>query len=395
MLTATKIRIYPTALQVDALDKAFGCARWLWNHSLAETQKVYQETGKGLGQFALNARLPALKKEFAWLAETHSQVLQAVSLNMSRAFVNFFERRAAYPHFKSRHGKQSIQYPQGVKIVGGKIYLPKIGLVKAVVHREIEGTVKTVTISRDRAGCYFAAVLTENSVAAPAVSFEGKFLGIDVGLTHLAVTSDGSKFDNPRHLQRAARNLKRKQQSLCRKVKGSNTRNKARILVARAHQKTANARKDWLHKLSHRLVNENQVLAVEDLHVKGMMKNHCLAKAIGDVGWGMLTRFIEYKAARAGKGFIQVNRFFPSSKACSCCLHVQAAMPLNIRSWRCDQCGTLHDRDVNAAINIRNEAKRIIAAGIAGTANGGTVSRGRGRKSSVHAGAVEVGSSVL
>lgn len=396
MLTATKIRIYPTAKQAESLAKAFGCARWLWNNSLAETQKVYKETGKGLGQFALNKRLPELKKEYEWLAETHSQVLQAVSLNMSRAFVNFFERRAKYPNFKSKHGKQSIQYPQGVKIVEGcKIFLPKLGHVKAVVHREIVGTIKTVTVSRNQAGRYFASVLTENNVVAPVASFDGKILGIDVGLTHLAVTSDGSKFDNPRHLAKAAKNLKRKQQKLSRKVKGSNTRNKARILVAKAHEHTANARKDWLHKLSHRLVNENQVLAVEDLHVKGMIKNHCLSKAIGDVGWGMFTGFLEYKAARAGKGFIKINRFFPSSKSCSCCMHVQASMPLNIRSWRCDKCGTLHDRDINAAQNIRLEAQRMIAAGIAGTANRGTVSQGKGRKSSVLARVVEVGSPVL
>ena len=391
MLTVTKIRIYPTIKQEESLAKAFGCVRWLWNNSLAETQKVYQETGKGLGQFALNKRLPELKKEFEWLAETHSQVLQSVSLNMSRAFVNFFERRAKYPNFKSKHGKQSIQYPQGVKIVEGcKIFLPKIGHIKAVVHREIVGTINTVTVSRNQAGRYFASVLAESGVTLPIASFEGKMIGIDVGLTHLAVTSDGSKFDNPRRSCQVARNLKRKQQKLSRKVKGSNTRNKARILVAKAHEHTSNARKDWLHKLSRLLVDENQVIAVEDLHVKGMMKNHCLSKAIGDVGWGMFTNFLEYKAAQAGKGFIKVNRYFPSSKSCSCCMHVQASMPLNIRSWRCDKCGVLHDRDVNAAQNIRLEAQRMIAAGIAGTAN-----RGKGRKSSVFARAVEVGSPVL
>jgi putative transposase len=396
MLNATKIRLHPTAKQEESLAKAFGCARWYWNNSLSETQKVYQETGKGLGQYALNKRLPELKKEFEWLAETHSQVLQSVSLNMSRAFVNFFERRAKYPNFKSKHGKQSIQYPQGVKIVEGcKIFLPKLGHVKAVVHREIAGTIKTVTVSRNQAGRYFASVLTETGVSAPAVSYDGKMIGIDVGLTHLAVTSDGSKFDNPRHFARVASNLKRKQQKLSRKVKGSNTRSKARILVAKAHEHTANARKDWLHKLSHRLVDENQVIAVEDLHVKGMMKNHCLSKAIGDVGWGMFTNFLEYKAARTGKGFIKVNRFFASSKTCSCCMHVQASMPLNIRSWRCDKCGTTLDRDINAAQNIRLEAQRMIAAGIAGTALRGTVSRGRGRKSSIRARAVEVGSPAL
>jgi len=393
MLTAVKIRIYPNTAQTEALAKAFGCARWLWNNSLVQTQAVYKKTGKGLGQFALNNRLPELKKEYPWLAETHSQVLQAVSLNMSRSFVNFFERRAKYPKFKSKHGKQSIQYPQGVKLVdGNKIFLPKIGHVKVVIHREIIGSIKTVTVSRNQAGSYFASILTEDGMIAPEVSFDGKIIGVDVGLAHLAITSDGSKFDNPRHLARSAKNLKRKQRKLSRKVKGSNTRNKARILVAKAHEHTANTRKDWLHKLSRRLVDENQVIAVEDLNVKGMMANHCLAKGISDVGWNMLTVFLEYKAARLGKGFIKVNRFFPSSKICSCCMHAQASMPLNIRSWRCDKCGVLHDRDVNAAQNIRLEAQRMIAAGIAGTANRGTVSQGKGRKSSVLARAVEVGS---
>ena len=384
MLTATRIRIYPDEKQAEKLAKAFGCARWYWNDSLHRTKKVYQETGKGLGQYALNARLPDLKKEYGWLAETHSQVLQSVSLNLSRAFVNFFERRAKYPNFKSKHGKQTIQYPQGVKLVEGrKLYLPKIGHVKAVVHREITGTIKTVTISKTPTGKYFASILTENGLDAPVISFGGKILGVDMGLTHLAITSDGSKFDNPKHVAKAQKNLKRKQKKLSRKMKGSNSRNKARILVAKVHEKVANARKDYLHKLSRRLVDENQVIAVEDLHVKGMMRNHCLAKSIGDAGWGAFTTMLKYKTEQAGKGYIEVNRFFPSSKACSCCLHVQPSMSLQTRSWRCDKCGALHDRDINAAKNIRNEAQRMIAAGIAGTASRGNVRNKTGRKSSI------------
>jgi putative transposase len=396
MITATKIRIYPDEKQVEKLAKSFGCARWFWNNSLNETQTLFHDTGKGLGQFSMNARLPILKKEFEWLAEPHSQVLQSVSLNLSRAFVNFFEGRAKFPNFKSKHDQQSIQYPQGVKIVEGrKIFLPKIGHVKAVVHREIVGTIKTVTISKTPTGKYFAAILTENDLIQPEVSYEGKILGIDVGLTHLAITSDGSKFDNPKHFAKAQKNLRRKQKSLSRKVKGSNTRNKARLLVAKAHEKTANARKDYLHKLSKRLIDENQVIAVEDLHVKGMMKNHCLAKAISDVGWNTLTTMLKYKAERAGKGYIEVNRFFPSSKACSCCGIVVKSLPLSIRSWTCENCGTLHDRDVNAARNIALEAQRLIAAGIAGTANRGNVSNKPGRKSSVSSVSVEVRSPVL
>ena len=396
MLTATKIRIYPNAVQADKLAKAFGCARWYWNNSLAETQKVYQETGKGLGQYQLNARLPQLKSEIEWLGETHSQVLQSVSLHLSRAFVNFFERRAKYPQFKSKHRKQSIQYPQGVKVVDAcKVYLPKIGHVKAIVHRELAGSIKTVTVSKDPSGKYFASILCENLVAMPDILLNGKMLGIDVGLTDLAVTSDGSKFANPKHVLKAQKNLAKKQQHLSRKAKGSNTKNKARILVAKAHERVANARQDYLHKLSTRLVNENQVIAVEDLHVKGMMKNHNLARAIGDAGWGAFTSMLKYKTARQGKGYIEVNRFFASSKTCSCCMHAQAKMPLDVRMWTCDKCGTRHDRDINAAINIRDEAQRMIAAGAVATANGGTVSQAKGRKSSVLARAVEVRSPQL
>lgn len=398
MIKATKIRIYPDITQQEKLAKAFGCARWYWNNSLAETQKVYKETGKGLGQFALNARLPKLKQEFDWLSEAHSQVLQSVSLNLSRAFINFFERRTKYPTFKSKHDKQSIQYPQGVKIVDGrKLFLPKIGHVKAVVHREIIGVIKTVTISKAPSGKYFASILSQTEDSEPEVSFTGNVLGIDVGLTHIAITSNGSKFDNPKHLIKAEKNLKRKQRKLSRKVKGSKSRNKARILVAKAHERVSNARKDNLHKLSHKLVNDSQVqvIAVEDLHIKGMVKNHCLAKSISDAGWGTFTTMLKYKAERSGKGYIEVNRFFPSSKTCSNCFHIQKSMPLNIRAWKCDKCATVHDRDVNAAQNIRNEAQRMIAAGIAGTASRGNVRNKAGRKSSICSVANEARSSVL
>jgi len=386
----------PNKVQAEKLAKAFGSARWYWNNSLAETQKVYQETGKGLGQYQLNARLPQLKSEIDWLSETHSKVLQSVGLYHSRAFVNFFERRAKYPQFKSKQRKQSIQYPQGVKIVDDcKVFLPKIGYIKSVLHREIVGSIKTVTVSKDPSGKYFASILTENDEVAPDVSLNGKILGVNVGLTDLAVTSDGSKFNDPKHLLKAQKNLDRKQQHLSKKVKDSNTRNKARLLVAKAHERVANAPKDYLHKLSKRLVDENQVIAVEDLHVKGMMKNHNLASAIGDAGWGAFTSMLKYKTARQGRGYIEVNRFFASSKTYSCCLHAQAAMPLDIRMWTCDKFSTKHDRDISASINICNESQRMMAAGMVATANGGTVSQGRGRKSSVLARANEAGSPCL
>jgi putative transposase len=385
MLEAIKLRLYPNPLEQQKLEKAFGTTRWFWNNSLAETQKVYAETGKGLGQYSFNARLPQLKQEFPWLSETYSQVLQSVSLNLSRAFIGFFEGRTKFPNFKSKHGKQSIQYPQGVKVVeGSRLSFPKIGNIKAKIHREIVGKIKTVTLSKAPSGKYFASILTETEELQKPISYGGKIIGIDVGLTHLAITSDGSKFENPKFIRKSEINLAKKQQKLSRKKKGSNSRAKARIVVAKAHERIMNQRNDYLHKVSHKLVNENQVICVENLNVKGMMANHKLAKAISDVSWGKLTQFIKYKCKKFGKGYIEVDRFFPSSQMFEC--HgtmTRIKLPLDVRSWKCPDCGKVHDRDINAAINIRNEGKRMMTAGLVVTATGGKVSRKAGVKSSV------------
>lgn len=394
MLNATCIRLYPTAAQQQKLAVQFGCARWVWNNALDLMQKTYRETGKGLGYQVLAVRLPKLKQEFAWLTDADSQVLQQSLQNLAAAFDGFFAKRSRYPRFKSKHGRQSIQYPQRVKLDSSRIYLPKVGWVKCIVHREIVAKVKTVTVSKNACGQYHAAVLTDNVASMPPVSTDGKAIGVDVGLLDLAVTSNGSKFPNPRHIRKAEANLKRKQRRLARKQQGSGSRAKARRLVARAHQRVADARRDHLHKLSRRIVNENQVIVVEDLHVKGMMKNHNLAKAIGDAGWGMFTRFLEYKAAREGKAFIKTNRFFSSSKACSGCGAINDKMSLDVRHWTCPQCGARHDRDINAAKNIRDEGLRLLAAGAVAAAGGGSVSR-RKRLASRAARPNETRSSVL
>jgi putative transposase len=375
MLNATRIRLYPTPEQQQKLAVQFGCARWVFNNALALTQQTYRETGKGLSYHTLAVRLPALKQEFEWLKDADSQVLQQSLQNLALAFDGFFGKRAKYPRFKSKHGRQSIQYPQRVKLNGSRIYLPKVGWVKCIVHREIVGNVKTVTVSRNACGQFHAAILTDDAMPLPPVSTDGKAIGIDVGLLDLAVTSDGSKFPNPRHIKTAERNLKRKQRKLARKVKGSNTRAKARCLVARAHQRVADARRDHLHKLSRRIVNENQVIVVEDLHVKGMVKNPNLAKAISDAGWGTFTRFLAYKCERDGKAFIKTNRWFPSSKACSACGYVRDKMGLDVRHWTCSHCGASHDRDVNAAKNIRDEGLRLLASGTGASVSRGTISR--------------------
>jgi putative transposase len=389
MRNVVKVKIYPTLEQQAALSKVFGCARWWWNYALNLNNEKYKATGKGLSRQGYNDQLPQLKKEFPWLTECYSQVLQSVSLNLSQAFINFFEGRTEYPNFKSKHGKQSIQYPQHVKLLDNAIKIPKIGEVRARIHRSFDGKLKTVTVSMSKTGKYYASLLFDDELPEPEIISQGKAIGIDVGLTHFAVTSDGSKFDNPKPLKKRERNLKRKQQKLSRSSKGSKRRDKARRIVARVHERIANTRKDFQHKLSRKLVNENQVIIVENLAVKNMVKNHTLAKAISDCGWSEFTRQLKYKAEKDGKTYLEIGRFFPSSQTCHVCLNRVDSLPLDIRNWTCSNCNTNHDRDVNASINIRDEGMRLLSLGTSDTAQGGNVRPKRGRKSSVEAVAVD------
>jgi putative transposase len=330
--------------------------------------QTYKETGKGLSSYDIKKQIPRLKQEYEWLKLTYSQCLQQVCINLGTAFNNFFEKRARYPRFKSKHGKQSIQYPQNVKVLENALKLPKIGEVKAVLHRSIEGKVKTVTVTKNRCDQYFASILFEDGKPNPDSSTQGKAIGVDLGLNHFSVTSDGSKFNNPRWMAKHECNLKRKQQDLSRKQKGSNNRNKARKKVARVHNKVARCREDFLHKLSRRIVDENQVICVENLNVKGMVKNPNLAKAISQVGWGMFLTLLKYKAEQEGKIYIEVDRFFPSSKTCNVCLNQIDSLSLDVRNWTCSHCGTSHDRDLNAAINLKKEGLRLLTCGTRGQA---------------------------
>ena len=312
MYKAYKYRIYPTNEQKEALAKAFGCVRWYWNYSLDLCQKTYQQTGKGLSRGAIQGLLPNLKKQYPWLTDAYSQCLQVVALNLSRAYQNFFDKRAKLPRFKSKHGRQSMSYPANVKFERDYLKLNrKIGKVYCRRHRQFEGTIKTVTVSKNPDGNYYASVLVDDGKDIPETSTEGKAIGLDLGLTHFAITSDGSKYDNPRHLAKHQHNLKRKQQKLSRKKIGSNSRNKAKKLVAKVHSKISRSREDFLHKLSRKIVNENQVIAVENLAVKNMVRNHNLAKAISDCGWGMFCTMLKYKSELEGKTYIEA---IPSSK---------------------------------------------------------------------------------
>ncbi|MCG5060130.1 MAG: transposase [Limnoraphis sp. WC205] len=404
---AVKVRLYPTIEQKEILSQHFGCSRWWWNHALNLCIENYKATGKGLSQSALNAFLPKLKKQeqTQWLSKCYSQVLQATTLNLVTAYKNFFDGRAKYPRFKAKKNRQSIQYPQSVKVSDGCLKFPgPVGVIKAKIHRPIEGKIKTVTVNMTPSGKYHASVLMEIEGDIPASSTDGKVAGIDLGLKDFAIVNDGihtSKYANPKHLAKHERNLKRKQQKLAKKEKGSKSREKARRLVARIHERVSNVRQDYLHKLSRKLVDDNQVIVVESLNTKGMVRNHKLAKAISDVGWGMFVNFLSYKLDREGKVIVDMDRWFPSSKLCSNCHYQISEMPLDLRTWICPSCGTHHDRDGNAAINIRSEGIRMLSVSQCGlgvslsratgspfrvlgtrtAADGGDVSPKRGRKS--------------
>ncbi len=381
MLQATKVRIYPTAEQQRHLAQSFGCCRFAWNYALNLTNETYKATGKGLSRFAIQKEITNLKKEYEWMKEPYSQCLQVVALNLSRAFINFFEGRSSFPNFKAKHKKQSISYPQNVSIVDGGLKFPKMGIIHAKLHREIEGAIKTVTISQNAQGHYCASILVEDGKETPEKSADGKAIGIDVGINHFAITSDGSKFDNPRWINKHEKNLKAKQKRLSRRQKGSNNRNKTRKQVARVHKKISDCRLDFQHKLSRRIVNENQVICVENLAIKNMVKNHKLAKAISQAAWGQFCTMLKYKAEWEGKVYQEIGRFFPSSKICNNCLYEVESLPLDIRSWTCPNCGAEHDRDINAAINIRDEGLRILSSGTGEIAYCPSVSRdNRGRK---------------
>lgn len=371
MLKAFKYRIYPTSEQSVLLAKSFGCARWFYNYALNLTAKIYKQTGKGLSRNEI-IKLLSLKKEYEWLSEAPSQVLQQAALNLSSAFLNFFEGRAKYPNFKKKQNRQSIRFPQGCKLKDDVLVLPKIGKVHCKVSRKPEGNLKSVTVSVNPSGEYFASCLFEDGKDLPQTSAEGKAIGIDVGLTHFAITSEGTKHGNPKYYRQYEQRLARRQKQLSRKVKGSSNRHKARVKVAKVHAKIVRCREDFLHKLSRKLVDENQVIVVENLAVRNMVKNQKIAKSISDAGWGQFCTMLKY-AEWSGKTYIEVDRFYPSSKTCNNCLNPVDSLSLDVLRWQCPKCGESHDRDINAAMNIRDEGLRILAVGHTATASGGRV----------------------
>jgi len=352
IIKAFKYRLYPSEEQQKFLDKHSGSCRFVYNHFLSLRKDAWQKNKQSISGFECKRRLKALKIEFPWLKEINSQSLQEAVLNLEKAYRRFFKKQSGYPRFKKKKNIQSFTVPQYFKIENNEIYIPKLQSgIKIKMHRPIDGPPKLLTISKTPSGKYFVSVICETIVdKLPIVKQE---IGVDLGLTDFVTLSTKEQIEHPKLLQASEKRLKRLQRELSRKRKGSKNRDKARTLVAKQHEKIANQRKDFLHKLSFRLINENQVICLEDLNIKGMVRNRHLAKAISDSGWSEFTRQIQYKADWYGRTVKQIPKFYPSSKECSICHFVYADIKLSQRVWTCPNCGTVHDRDDNASINIK------------------------------------------
>ena len=368
MKKAAVFRLYPTADQKHYLAGLFGAVRFCYNNGLELKKHYYKVKGLNLHPIHdLKKLLPIAKKshKYAWLANYDSMALQESLRHLNTSFDKFYKKEAGFPRFKSRWGDQSSYHCVCVSVGEGYVKVPKMKPIKAVIHRKIDGKVKSITLSKDCCGDYWASVLYENdeAEAAPETAVhESQILGLDAGLKTFCTCSNGKKVKSPKPLKRAMKKLKRAQRALSRKKKGSKNREKARKRLAKLHRKVARIRADFHHKTSRRLVDENQALIFETLRIQNMMKNHHLAGAIADAGWGEFMRQCEYKAKREGKLFVKINTFFPSSKLCSHCLKKLPALGLSTRAWVCPYCGTHHDRDINAALNIKQEGIRNLKA---------------------------------
>ncbi len=364
MLQAYKYRMYPSREQGTLLMKQIHACRFVYNHSLEQKIRAYEQEGRKLSCFDLNNHLPALKEEHPWLKDVNSQSLQSTNKNLDNAFTRFFREKKGFPRFKSKKNPvQSFQVPQHYRVnfEHGRIKLPKIGEIKTIFHRFFTGKVKYATVSVTSTGKWFISILVDdgNPEPEPSLISPCTTIGIDVGLTDFATFSTGEKVANPRHLESSVQRLKVMQRRVSRKVKGSKNRQKAIQKLARCHEKVAHQRNDFLHKLSNQIVSENQAIAVESLNVAGMQKNHNLARSISDVSWSTFFTMPEYKCRQYGKTLLTIGRFDPSSKICSKCGYLKRDLSLSEREWICPDCDTHHDRDINAAINIKTFALQV------------------------------------
>lgn len=368
---AYRYRVYLTAEQETILTRTFGCARFVYNHMLRLRTDAWFNKQKRVGYHDTSALLTKLKKEpeTTWLNEVSSVPVQQSLRHLQTAFTNFFSKRALYPSFKSKHGKQAAEYTTSAfKWDGNALTLAKMDAPLEIrFSRQIPkaARVTTVNMSKDTAGRYFVSMLCDDAVSAlPPVSAK---VGIDLGLTHFAILSTGEKIAAPNAFRKREGKLAKLQRRLAKKLKGSLNRKKSKLKVARLHANIEDTRKDFLHKLSTRLIHENQVIAIETLAVSNMQKNHCLAKSISDASWSEFVRQLEYKAKWYGRTLIGIDRWYPSSKRCGDCGYTMTELALSVREWTCPECGIVHDRDINAARNV-------LAAGLAASVCGENVS---------------------
>jgi len=355
MLKAFRYRMYPTDDQKILLNKHIGASRFIYNLALETKQMAWSGNKINLSCFDLTKQLPDLKNDCEWLREINSQTLQQSIFNLDNAFTRFFKGQSAYPIFKKKSAYNGFNVPQNIKIDGDLIKIPKFTEgIRFVLHRNLIGTIRNANIKCTSTGKYFVSILCETNVkqkAKPKVK-ESTTIGIDLGIKTFLVSSNGQRFDNQKYLRKAQSKLKYIQSKYAR-FKGKRTKQKLALL----HEKIANQRKDFLHKISSIMIRDNQSIAIEYLNISGMIKNHNLAQAIADVSWSEFIRMLEYKSEWYGRNIIKIGRFEPSSKMCSACGRVNKELTLKDREWTCI-CGTNHDRDINAAINIKNFALR-------------------------------------
>jgi putative transposase len=357
VLKSYKYRIYPDDVQKEYLSKIFGSVRFVYNLGLEAKISAYTGNKINITCIDLANQIKKLKDtECPWLKEIPSQALQMSVRNLDNAYTNFF-RGFGFPKFKNKHSKQSFQLPQGVSLSDNKkqIFIPKLKFVDIDLHREFKGEIETVTVSKSITNKYYVSILVENNIPKPEkkpIKLETS-VGIDLGIKDLVITSDGKKFENKDFFKSAARKLRVEQRSLARKTKGSNHYQKQKMVVVLLHEHIRNQRQDYLHKISKYLVDNYDTICMENLNVSGMMQNRNLARAISDMGWNELKSMIEYKCEWRGKNLSIIGRFDPSSKTCSNCGYIYRELTLKNREWTCSKCGTHHDRDVNAAINIK------------------------------------------